>query len=202
MAGRHVTQDIAQGLSINLSTAERLKTLYGGVMATEVDKFDVVPLSPRQNKRNTNGFVADDDATDTDLNDTSEGGYKTIPRSHLIAIIRPRIEEILEISKDALEKAGFSCLPKPHVVFTGGACQIPGLLECAQKTFGYRVRIGRPAKINGLPLEFLAPSFSTLAGLAHYAMSSRQKTSETIMDYCSRKNSGLDKIKHWFVENW
>jgi len=194
MAGKHVTQDISKGLNVTLLVAERLKTLYGGVLSTEVDNFDVIHLNPLAEKSNP----LMENASFEGLKDVK----RSVSRSHLISIIRPRIEETLEIVRDRLESAGFSYLSNPQVVFTGGGCQIPGLLECAQKVFGYRVRIGRPLKLTGLPKEFSGPGFSTLAGLAHYATSSRQQTSELVMVQKMKKGSWVSRSTQWFTENW
>lgn len=210
MAGKHVTQDIARGLNVNLQTAERLKTLYGGVLSTEVDKFDIIPLNATgiTREEHVSDFSESENQIifDESIDAKSYKGLKNenqyVSRSHLISIIRPRIEETLEIVRERLEEAGFSHLPNPQVVFTGGGCQIPGLLECAQKIFGYRVRIGRPVKLTGLPKSFSGPAFSTLAGLAHYATSSRQQTSELIMNRQSKKAGRLLKSVRWFRENW
>ena len=44
MGGDHVTSDIAMGLQIPTSTAERIKTFYGGVVATGMDDREMIEV--------------------------------------------------------------------------------------------------------------------------------------------------------------
>ena len=43
-----------------------------------------------------------------------------VPKSHLVRIIRPRVEEMLELVRDRLKAAGFSAETGRRVVLTGG----------------------------------------------------------------------------------
>ena len=42
LGGRHVTLDIARGLSISVQDSERIKTLYGSVLAGGADERDMI----------------------------------------------------------------------------------------------------------------------------------------------------------------
>jgi cell division protein FtsA len=55
-------------------------------------------------------------------------------------------------------------------VLTGGASQMPGLRDLAQKILGKQVRLGRPIRISGLADAASGPAFSTCAGLLAYAV--------------------------------
>ena len=83
LGGNHVTMDIARGLQRALADAERLKTLYGSVLAGGSDERDMISRRRRS-------------AT------TSASTPQFVSRAHLVRIIRPRVEEILELVRDRL----------------------------------------------------------------------------------------------------
>jgi cell division protein FtsA len=91
-----------------------------------------------------------------------------IAKSHLTRIIKPRVEEILELVRDRLNKSGFSAMRWARVVLTGGACQLTGLPEAARRILGGKVRIGRPLGVKGLPEAAKGPAFSAAVGLLIY----------------------------------
>ncbi len=124
MGGDHVTMDISKGLQVPLATAERIKTFYGGVVATGMDDREMIEIG---------GDTGD-----------WEHDRRTVSRAELIGIMRPRVEEILEEVRARLDAAGFEHLPSQQIVLTGGASQIPGLDGLAPKILGQQVRIGRP----------------------------------------------------------
>ena len=73
-----------------------------------------------------------------------------LPKSELVRIIRPRIEEILELVRDRLAAAGHAAHAGRRLVLTGGACQLTGLPELARAIVSSQARIGRPLGVEGL----------------------------------------------------
>ncbi|MEN8888916.1 MAG: cell division protein FtsA, partial [Celeribacter marinus] len=149
MGGEHVTSDIAMGLQIPTTTAERIKTFYGGVHATGMDDREMIEVGG--------------DSGDWDKD------RRTVSRSDLIAIMRPRVEEILEGVRERLDAAGFEHLPSQQIVLTGGGSQIPGLETLAPKILGQQVRIGRPLRVQGLPQAATGAAFASAVGLCLFA---------------------------------
>jgi len=92
-----------------------------------------------------------------------------IPRSHIYAIVRPRMEEIFDLVKQKLDCLG---LPRPlsgGIVITGGAAALTGAVELAGEIFKMPVRLGMPihfANLGGLIDEYRAPVYATAIGLA------------------------------------
>ena len=111
VGGNHVTMDVARGLSVSLADAERLKTLYGACIASPSDDRDSIAVHR----------VGDD------MDHPSH-----LPKSELVRIIRPRVEEILELVRDRLKAAGHAAHAGRRLVLTGGACQLTGLPELAR----------------------------------------------------------------------
>ena len=147
VGGNHVTLDVARGLTIKLADAERLKTLHGTAMASASDDREMLSIAQ-----------AGEDADHPNH----------IPKSQLVRIIKPRVEEILELVRDRLTSAGFSSHAGRRVVLTGGASQLTGVAEVARRIISPQVRIGRPLGIHGLPESAKNPAFTAAVGLLIY----------------------------------
>ena len=52
-----------------------------------------------------------------------------VPRSMVVNIIRPRLEETFEMVKERLDSSGLTRAAGTRVVLTGGACQLAGARE-------------------------------------------------------------------------
>jgi cell division protein FtsA len=148
VGGVLVTADLARGLSTSLANAERLKTLYGNLQASPDDDQEMLPVP---------------------LVGEEEHQYQRVPRSMLVGIIRPRLEETFELLRDRLEQAGLGAAAEARVVLTGGGSQLIGVRELAGKILNRQVRLGRPLGVRGLPESASGPAFATAAGLLAYA---------------------------------
>jgi cell division protein FtsA len=151
LGGFHVTMDLARGLSANIHDAERIKTLYGSVLSGGLDERDMIAVpTVGMDERDPPQFVS---------------------RAALTRIIKPRVEEILEMVRDRLAASPVSAEPRARVVLTGGASQLTGLSELAHRMLGRPVRIGRPLGISGLPDSAKGAAFVVAAGLLVYPQS-------------------------------
>ena len=148
LGGAHVTADLAKGLSTPLAHAEWLKTMWGNVESSPDDERDLLPL-PKVG------------AADHQLS--------KVPRSMVVDIIRPRIEETFEQIRDKLAEAGLSRATGNRVVLTGGACQLSGLPDLASRILGNDVRIGRPVTLRGMPEMASGVAFAAATGLLLWA---------------------------------
>lgn len=182
IGGEHVTSDIAMGLSVPAATAERIKTFYGGVEATGMDDRDLIEIGG-----NSGDWEKD---------------RRTVSRSELIGIIRPRVEEILEEVKECLDVAGFSHMPSQQIVLTGGASQIPGLDGLASRILGAQVRLGRPLRVHGLPQAATGPAFSSAVGLSLFAAHPKDEWWDFEMPTQSYPAKSLRRAVRWFKDNW
>jgi cell division protein FtsA len=148
IGGVHVTNDLARGLSTTVAHAERLKTLYGNVESSPDDEREMLPVP---------------------LVGEEEHQIAKVPRSMVVTIIRPRLEETFEMVKDRLDSSGLNRAAGQRVVLTGGACQLAGVREMAGRILGRQVRLGRPLALRGLPDSASGPAFATAAGLLGWA---------------------------------
>jgi cell division protein FtsA len=182
LGGEHVTQDIAKGLQVPRDVAERIKTLHGGVHATGVDDRERIELGG--------------DSGDW------EKDRRSVSRSELIGIIRPRVEEILEDVRARLDAAGWDSLPSQQIVLTGGASQIPGIDVLAPKILGQRVRLGRPLRVTGLPQAATSAAFSATVGLCLFAANPQDEWWDFEIPAELYPARSLRRAMRWLKENW
>ena len=177
IGGRHITMDIAHCLSIRMEDAERLKTLHGSAVSSSRDERDVLTISA----------VGEEDGT----------AAQTIPRTTLNAVIRPRVDEILELVRDRLAASGFSGRIGRRVILTGGGSQLTGLADVGRSVFGRSVRLGRPLGVKGLPMAARGAAFSSVIGLLIYP----QLTPASL--FGGRRSSGaLARVGRWLRESF
>jgi cell division protein FtsA len=181
IGGNHVTNDVAQGLSTSLSCAERLKILHGNAVNSVKDAevmIDVPQLGERE---------AEDEPT-------------TMPRSMLIGVVRPRMEEIFELIRDRLEIAGMDKIAGRRCVLTGGASQMLGVADLAGRMLAKQVRKGKPMPVPGLADATSGPAFSTVVGMLEYA--TKRPWEEEILLREPMRLGWLTRLKQWFRENF
>ncbi len=92
-----------------------------------------------------------------------------ITRAQLIAVIRQRLDHLMNEVQKALVELKFEGPVGRQVVLTGGGAELKGIADYAQQALGRSVRIGRPRGLTALPEAHGGPAFATLAGLAFYA---------------------------------
>ena len=182
MGGDHVTTDVHKGLQVSLGTAERIKTLHGGVHATGLDDREMIEVG---------GDTGD-----------WEHDRRSVSRAELIGVMRPRVEEILEEARALLDAAGFDAMPSRKVVLTGGGSQVPGLDQLATRILGHQVRLGRPLRLRGVPQELTGPGFAALTGLCLSAAHPQDEWWDFALPAEAGSRLGLGRAVRWLRQNW
>ena len=129
---------------------------------------------------------------------------QAIPRSHILAIIRPRMEETFKLVKEKLDKLSFSRPLGAGIVITGGGAQLLGAAELAYHVFKLPVRVGSPLPVGGLVEDYRCPAFSTAVGLALEGYDRQQKAG-IVQGVEPREKGGVrvwDKLKDWFEKEF
>ena len=194
VGGAHVTNDIARGLTTSIAHAERLKTLYGNAIPSAMDEREIIDVPQ--------------------VGEEAPEHANHIPKSHLIRIIQPRLEEIFELVRARMEKSGFSEVAGRRVVLTGGASQMPGVRELAQRVLDKQVRLGRPLRVarpplangkaglsfTGLAEATSGPAFATTAGLLVVAMQPELAASSSFSEFVNSVNP-LSRFSQWLRQN-
>src|SRR5262249_58756230 len=105
-AGTPIPTDLARTLGAPLEHAERLKTLHGSAFATIPDEREII--------------------THPAVTGLPQPSLNQITKAQLALIIRPRIEEILDLMRRRLAASGVASEATQHPVLTGGASQRTG----------------------------------------------------------------------------
>ncbi len=151
LGGYHLTNDIAVGLRTPFEEAERIKKKFGVASTRYLGSDDIITVP-------------------------SVGGRRPreISRKILCEIIEPRVEEILSLARQEVEKAGLADRIPSGVVVTGGASALDGIPELAEEVFESPVRRGTPMHIGGLQDVVRSPMYATGVGLVLYGLSQRR----------------------------
>ena len=147
IGGQHITTDIAKGFSTTIESAERLKTLYGSVITSPSDDFELI---------------------DVHVLGTESNQFNQINRSQLNAIIKPRVEETLELIRQKLKEYYLDKKPIRNLVLTGGGSLLEGIEEYAETIFDSKTRVSKLNPLLGLDNKFNKPQFSQTIGLMYY----------------------------------
>jgi len=179
--GTQVTSDISIIKNISFETAEKIKLDAGCCWEP---------------------FLEEDD----DIIVPGVGGRapQAIPRSQILAIIRPRMEETFKLVKEKLDKLSFSRPLGGGVVLTGGGAQLLGAADLAAQVFNLPVRVGVPLHIGGLVEDYCSPAFATAVGLALEGLDREQKEGGG-SGSDARDKGGVrvwEKLKEWFEKEF
>lgn len=184
LGGGHVTLDLARGLSTPLVHAERIKALHGSCLTGPADDREFIDIET------VGGEVGPDDLT-------------RVPKSMLVSIVRPRIEETFELLRDRLRTAGIGELGERRVILTGGASQLTGTREIASRVLGGQVRHGSPRLGTELPESMNGPGFACVAGLVTYAQSAEFEHRNGITETQMQAGTGyFGRMGRWLKESF
>ena len=184
VGGSHVTNDIARGLSTPVVGAERIKTLYGSAMPSPSDNREYidVPLIGQETP--------------------NQGQANHVPKSILVGIIQPRLEETFELVRARLEASGFDRVAGRRLVMTGGASQLPGAADLGALVLDKQVRLGRPVRVAGIAEATGGPAFATCAGLLTYAVHKPGLLAQQIVPPMRNGAGMVGRIGSWLRENF
>lgn len=189
IGGQHITRDIARGLSTSLHAAERIKTLYGSAVSMPGERQEVVDVP-----------IYDENAEEG-VDDPRETMH--VSRAELMSIIRPRVEEILELAKKKIRAAGAAETEGSRIVLTGGTAQLMGIKDLAGEVFGRQARIGKPSVVEGMAESTKGPAFTCAIGMLKYALIKDGLSPENFGSGNSLFTRGkIGKLVQWFQQNF
>jgi len=150
VGGDHVTNDIAIGMSIPTSQAERLKVEHGTAVQDVSDETLRVSIP-------------------------AEGGSpsRSLSVKALQTIAHARVDETLQIVRTRLGDLGLLRHIGAGVVLTGGGAKMKGMVEAVQNVFNLPCSMGKPRNISGLAAASEGPEYATASGLVQYAFKVR-----------------------------
>ena len=145
VGGDHVSNDLAYGLKVPLSRAEKLKIEYGAAMVNDAVKGQTISI-------------------------TNELGLelKRLNHEHLQKIMSLRLEEIFQLIAHELEAAGLTDYLRAGIFLCGGGSRVPGIVKLAENVFQMNVAPGHATAISGLTAALDQPEFAAAIGLVKY----------------------------------
>ncbi len=148
MGGNHLTSDLAIGLRTAPEDAEKIKLQYG------------VASSQLLNE-------------DENIEVPSVGGRpsRVMPRNVVAEILSPRVEEMFDMVRREIRRAGYDGMLVAGGVLTGGTSLLPGMADVAEHVLNLSVRLGRPLGVGGLRDIVQNPMYSTAVGLIVHSLS-------------------------------
>ncbi len=146
IAGNHFTNDLAIGLRVTVSDAERVKREYG-LASTDL--------------------LLEDKEVEVEM---VQGGRRQMTNTNTIAeILEPRAQELLSIIHEEVIARNMQGLLVSGLVITGGGSLLDGIKEVAESLFEVPVRIGKPKIVHDDPEILGNPIYATGYGLLLYA---------------------------------
>ena len=159
VGGDHVSNDLAYGLKVPLSRAEKLKIEYGAAAVSDAAKGQTISL-------------------------TNELGLelKRINHEHLQRIMAARLEEIFELIVQDLERAGLVEYLRAGVLLCGGASRVPDIVKLAENVFQMNVIAGHACAISGLTAALDQPEFAAAIGLVKFgSLKNRRREGKSLI---------------------
>lgn len=159
VGGDHVSNDLAYGLKVPLSRAEKLKLEHGSALLDPESKGQTVTIT------NELGLV-----------------MKVVNVEHLRQIMSLRLEEIFQLIAQDLEQAGLADYLRAGVFLCGGCARTPNISRLAEQMLQMPVAAGQTKSISGLKSALDQPEFVTAIGLAKFgSLKSRKREGKSLV---------------------
>ncbi len=175
LGGDHITTDLAAGLRINYFKAEELKREHGSAILT-----------------NTEGEPK------IEIKTVGSNELRLVSERELTGFIEPRVQEILQITREEMVKLGWPYLPPAGVVLRGGVSSMKGIVEVARQYFeSDQVRL---ANFDVVGVQ--NPIYSTVIGLLYYAQHYQPRMFSTEKGKAAkRQGPGFwQRLKDWMTD--
>jgi cell division protein FtsA len=146
IGGLNLTKDLAIGLLTSQTEAEKIKTHHGTARTELITGHQIV-----------------------DVPSVGDRPARTFSRRDIAEILEPRVEEMFELVRREIARAGYEGMLGAGVVITGGTSLLEGMPDAAEKVLNLPARRGLPSGVGGLRDIVGHPSYATGVGLLLHA---------------------------------
>lgn len=156
VGSNHITNDLSVMLHTPHNAAELIKIKYGSLIPENDDNHLAIKKIkiPRIGDESTQNEIALVDVRN---------------------IVHARVEEVLSLVKQKLQRSGIADSLDAGVVITGGMSQLRGIKDLATLVFeNVPVKIANPKNIKNGYMNFDDPTMSTIVGLLLYSLDSNR----------------------------
>ena len=147
VGSNNITSDLARGVSTTLESAERLKTLYSSLISSPSDEFEIIEIP---------------------IISGESGKFNQINKLKINSIVKPRVEETLEIVWQKIKQNNLHKKQIKNVVLTGGGAQLEGISQYAELIFSSNVRIGLPKNDISSEKNIQNPGYTDAIGCSFF----------------------------------
>lgn len=170
LGGNSITSDIAIGLQVSLEDAEKIKVNMSDILDNKcnVKKGKDMDSTPALLRRADEPVEKKSKSDDVDL--SQYGVEKSVSKDMIQKIVEARCEEIFELAKENVSKAGYDIAMPAGIVLTGGSALLRNITKLTQCVFGVAARVGYPSGLSGMTEEISDPSFACVQGLIKHAL--------------------------------
>ncbi len=169
LGGESFTSDVAYGLKIPFSDAEKLKVRYGTVLSKIVDSVAPVRLGDRH--------------------------YNA---SFLSQILEYRAREVLEYARDSIDDARLLNSVPHGAVLTGGGSLLDGMPELAEEILAVRAQTAAPRLTRDQSKPLWKPQYSTAIGLLYFQAKNNNLRGKSEGAAGASFGSIVEAVKSWF----
>ena len=169
LGGENITNDIHQCLMIPKSDAQRLKTLYGSSMKLTEKYYEKIEVF--------------------------DG--KMVDKGMLNEVIHARVEEILVLLKEKLDRSKFKDTAYKTLVLVGGVAETKDIVKLVSTIFDKEVRIALPKMVKGLAETTTSPNFITSVGMLLHVLNLYVAANSP---KSANNNSTLQSVYEWVRE--
>jgi cell division protein FtsA len=151
LGGDDVTRDLALGLRIPVSMAQKIKLEYGCTHQSKLSRTEPIILPGVEDRPD-----------------------RQVAQDIVWKIIQARMEEIFDLTVKELRQAEVFSKLTLGVVLTGGGALLPGTLDLAGEVFNLPVRLGRPRGLVDAKELCISPDQAAGVGLLLFASQWRE----------------------------
>jgi cell division protein FtsA len=177
IGGQNLTKDLAIGLLTSQTEAEKIKLQHGIARTGLVQGHEMVEVPS----------VGDRPA-------------RTCSRRDLAEILEPRVEEIFELVRREITRAGYEGMVGAGVVITGGTSLLEGMPDAAEQVLNLPARRGAPGGLGGLRDIVSNPMHATGVGLLLHARRHLEEMAITGLRSRRPLDKVLTRMRGWFFE--
>ena len=177
IGGQHLSADIAIGLRTPQAEAEKIKIKYGAALVELVkdeEMMDVLSVGDRP--------------------------PRTMSRRHLADIVAPRVDEMFDLVRREITRAGYEGMLAAGVVITGGTSMLEGMPDAAERILDLPVRRGVPGSMGGLRDIVSNPMHATGVGLILHACHHVDDLETAGGRSGKRFGRVFDRMRGWMLE--
>ncbi len=177
LGGNHLTNDVAVGLRTPANEAEKIKQRYGCVLTSLVSREETIEV-PSVGGRNP----------------------RILSRQILSEILEPRMEEIFNLVRQEIARAGFEDRISAGIVLAGGCATLEGMPELAEQVFNLPVRRGMPKEVGGLTDVVRNSMYATGVGLVQLAAKSGASRDKVKGEAETGYSKVRSRVREWLSE--